>query len=939
LIRTLLLLLTFTVSFTFTLSPATAFAQAAGAGGVLTGSVSDEQGGVLPGATVVAVHQPTSTRHEALTRDDGRYVVPRLEPGPYVVTVTMSGFRQVEQTDIVIRAGQELAFDFRLPLESVAENVTVMAGMALARQQKRGAENILDSVSADAMGRFPDDNAAEALRRIPGVSMDIDQGEGRFVIVRGVDASLNNVTINGQIVGTPAEFGTRGVSMDSVPADLISRLEVTKAVTPDMDANAIGATINIATRKAFDRPGGFFSGNLRTGYNDMSGRAPYSGNVSLGRVFGEKQRWGIVAGASYSYRRYDTQLLNGSSDTWTSFNGLPVPHDQTKYLYDVERQRQGVNVSLEFRPKSGHALTLGVNHNLFQDTEGRQQSSFDFTRGTLTNQTATSGSFSQGQATRQFRDYTQKHLINAIQFGGDHGSQRYIVDWKAGASRGQRRTPNRVDWEFRSAANAFPNTYDISEPEFPRITPPDSFYTAAAYPFRRVRFRNDLEREDVITGELNVRRNGTLAAHQAWWKAGAKIVRREKTQNRENQNYTGSGFTLADFGLAGPEPDSYLNGDYRFGATLNLPALKEFFRDNPERFVFDASTSLQNSLEQDFDANENVYAGYVMTGIDLGGWNILAGVRLETTDATYNANELIFARGAFTRNYNRVSGTTDYTNVLPGVHVNYRPTERLTMRAAWTNTLGRPAYANLAPTRALDEIQNENGTFTGSLSAGNPELKPYESTNVDASIEYYLPSGIISAAPFYKRIRNPIYTRATVEDNVVLNERLYERLSLSRPENADSGHIAGVELTYQTFFTFLPSPLDGLGVNLNYTFVDSSVTVFGRTDDLPFFRQSDRVGNAAVLYEKYGVTGQFSVSYNSPSLGTVGSGASTDNYGDSYTTMDVKMSVPLNRRLRGFLELRNLNDEARRRYSGTPQYRTSNEIYSWNLFAGVDWRF
>jgi hypothetical protein len=310
---------TLVLFFLSLLIPDIALAQAAQATqpthatGVLTGSVFDEQGGVLPGATIVAVHQPSGARHEAVTRDDGRYVVPRLESGTYVVTVSMAGFKPGEMSEIVIGDGQERAVDFRLPLESVAENVTVMAGMALARQQKRGAENILDSVSADAMGRFPDDNAAEALRRIPGVSMDIDQGEGRFVIVRGVDASLNNVTINGQIVGTPAEFGTRGVSMDSVPADLISRLEVVKAVTPDMDANAIGASINIATRKAFDRPGGFFSGNLRTGYNDMSGRAPYSGNVSFGRVLGEKQRWGFVAGASYSYRRYDTQLLNGSS--------------------------------------------------------------------------------------------------------------------------------------------------------------------------------------------------------------------------------------------------------------------------------------------------------------------------------------------------------------------------------------------------------------------------------------------------------------------------------------------------------------------------------------------------------------------------------------------------------------------------------------------------
>lgn len=513
------------------------------------------------------------------------------------------------------------------------------------------------------------------------------------------------------------------------------------------------------------------------------------------------------------------------------------------------------------------------------------------------------------------------------------------MDWRIGTSRGQRRTPNRVDWEFRSAANAFPNTYDISDPEFPKITPPDAFYSASAYPFRRVRFRHDLEREDVLTGEFNVRRHGELIGRPAYWKAGAKIVGRDKTQDRENTNYTGSGFTLADFGLSAPEPDDYLGGAYRFGATLNLAANQQFFRDNPNRFTFDAATSLQNSLEQDFDAHENVYAGYLMAGMDIGHWNVLAGLRVETTDATYDANELIFAGGAFTRTFRPATGSVNYTNVLPGVHVNFRPTPKLTVRAAWTNTIGRPAYANLAPINALDEIQNENGTFTGSLTSGNSQLDPYESTNVDASVEYYLPTGIVSFAPFYKYIRNPIYTRATVDENVIYNDRLYERLTQSRPANADDGHIAGVELTYQTFFTFLPPPLDGLGVNLNYTLADSSVSVFGRTDDLAFFRQSDRVGNFALLFEKYGVTGQFAVSYNSPSLGTIGATASSDNYSDSYTTMDAKVSVPVSRRLRGIVELRNLNDEARRRYAGSPEYRVNYEIYSWNVSAGLDWRF
>ena len=330
------------------------------------------------------------------------------------------------------------------------------AGTALARDDKRTAATIMDVVSADSVGRFPDANAAEALRRIPGVSLEIDQGEGRFVVVRGIDASLNNVTFNGQIVGTPAEFGTRGVSMDAVPADLISRLEVVKAVRPDMDANAIGASINIATLGAFDQPGGFLFGTLRSGYNDMSGRAPFSGSVSFGRVLDTAQRWGIVLGASYSRRRYETELFR-VADTWANFNGFFVPQNQAFFLYDVNRRRQGVNGSLEFRPTRQHSLALRINHNRFEDTEGRQQTELDLTRGTLTNQTPTSGQFSQGRATREYRDYNQQHLINAAMVSGNHEMPRATVDWGFGASRGQRETPFRVDWEFRSAANAFPN--------------------------------------------------------------------------------------------------------------------------------------------------------------------------------------------------------------------------------------------------------------------------------------------------------------------------------------------------------------------------------------------------------------------------------------------------------------------------------------------------
>ncbi|HSC28087.1 MAG TPA: TonB-dependent receptor [Vicinamibacterales bacterium] len=915
-------------------------ARAQSATSVLTGTVVDQQRRAIPGVTITVVHEATGARQVTVTRSDGTYTVRDLRAGgPYRVTATIPGFRDGVAANLTLAAAEERQLDFTLEIANISEELTVRAGAALAREEKRAARNVVDVVSADAVGRFPDANAAEALRRIPGVSLEIDQGEGRFVVVRGVDASLNTVTINGQIIGTPAEFGTRGVSMDSVPADLISRLEVVKTIRPDMDANAIGGAINIATTGAFDRPEGFFSGTIRTGYNEMSGRAPFSANVSFGRVLDEQQRWGLVVGGSFSQRRFDSDLFRAADGAWAQFNGFDVPQNQAFLDYDIERRRQGVNVALAHRPRVGHEIAFRFNHNLFRDIEGRQQTEFDLTRGTLSNQTPTSGRFSGGRASKEFRDYEQEHTINAGMVLGDHRVWSSLVDWKLGFSRGQRDTPNRVDWEFRSGGNAFPNTYDVSDPVHPIVTPTPNFYDAASYPFRRVRFRTDLEREDVLMAELNVRRDVNFGERTGFVKAGAKVVSRDKTQDRENLNYTGSGFTLADFGLTGPEPDEYFEGRYRFGPTLNLPAVQQFFETNPDRFVFDEIGSLQNSLTQDFTADETVPAGYVLAAVDFERWNLLAGVRVEHTRATYRAFQLVSEDGAFTGQAIPTSESTRYTDVLPGVHVNVFPRPNLTIRAAWTNTLGRPAYASLAPIRALDEIEDEPGVFVGSLSTGNPDLKPYESMNFDLSIEYYLKSGLLSVAPFYKRIDNPIYGRSFTETNYVYDDRLYERFAISQPENGKDGRIAGVEFNGQTYFTFLPAPFDGLGVNLNYTVTDSSVRVFGRDDELPFFKQSDHIGTAAVLYEKFGVAAQLSLSFNSPSLGSVGTSPAGDNYGDTYRVVDFKLSVPIRRGVRGLVEFGNLNDERRRRYAGNSSLRVQDEIYSWNLYAGLDWRF
>lgn len=905
----------------------------------ITGRVRDSNtNSYLLGATITVRELDRSTS----TTAGGDFSLSNIPAGTYTVEVSSMGFVAATETVVLAESG---AAPLEIALKSEILNLEKFVvegtreGQARALQQKRSAANIMDAVSADAVGKFPDGNAAEALRRVPGVSLEIDQGEGRFVVVRGMDAALNNVTLNGQSVGSPAEQGRRGLAMDSVPADLIARLEVVKAVTPDLDGNAIGGSVNIVTQSPFDRAEGFLLGSLSKGYNAFSGRWGWqAGSVSYGRVLDGAKRWGVVGGVSYSFKEFASQTSDNLN--WTSINGFFTPDTQESFDYHVERERLGVNAGLEFRPKPGHELYLRLNHNEFTDEEGRQKTGYNFRTGTLTNQTATSGTNSTGRSTKEFRDYRQQGIIDAFSVGGKHAlAGDYTLSWQAGLSTGERRTPRRVDWEFRSAANAFPNSYDLSG-DLPIITPNAAFYDPASYPFRRVRYRTDAEQEDVSSFQVDLKRDMTFGGKPGYVKVGAKWLNSDKTQDRNNTNYnltTGAAnlFTLGATGLAGPEPEGFMGGRYRFGPTLDLAALQAYFVANPGRFTLDPTSTLNDSTVADFTGTEEILAGYAMANVELTPKsNLLGGVRVERTESEFSGNQL--RNGA----WSRLVQDHSYTEVLPGLHYTIRPSDRLVLRAAWTNTYGRTNYTDLAPRNAIDDIDLGGGIFQGSLSRGNPDLKPYESMNFDVSAEYYLKNaGVLSMAVFHKRIDNPVYRKAYVLTNTTYEGRNYSTLSVTSPENADSGEISGVELNYQQFFSSLPSPFDGIGVNFNYTFIDSSATIPGRAGDVPFFKQSDRVGNIALMYEKYGIEARVAYSLNSAALASVGDIPDQDGYLDERKVIDAKVSYRINHRMRVFVEFLNLNEEPLREYQAVPGRRSSLEIYSWNANAGLSFNF
>ncbi len=889
----------------------------------------------LLGATVGVRELDRSTA----TTSGGDFFFHNVPAGTYTLVVSYLGYDDATQSVTVAGEGDARA-DFSIGGEVVSLGAFVVEGtregQARALQQKRSAPNIQDIVSADAVGKFPDGNAAEALRRVPGVGLEIDQSEGRFVVIRGIDASLNNVTLNGQSIGSPAEQGARGLSMDSVPADLISRLEVTKAVTPDMDHNAIGGSVNIVTQSVFDRPDGFFFGSLSGGYGSFNEKwGWWGGSATYGRLLGAEKKWGLTAGASYSFRDYASQ---NSGPSWSLLNGNFVPVNQESYDYSIERSRLGLNLALEHRPWEGHQFFAQFNYNEFIDEEERQLTDFENGRGTLSNQTATSGSFSQGRASKEFRDYKQKHLIDAYAVGGKHQLDGdYQLEWRASASSGERDTPRRVDWEFRSSGSAFPSSYQVASP-VPIITPNAAFYDPASYPFRRVRFRTDDEREEIYTLQADLRHDTMIGSKPGFWKSGVKYFNSDKHQDRQNTNYDlASGaanlFTLATDDLAGPEPAGFLEGRYRLGPTINLRNMQAYFADNPNRFRFNAGSTNSNSLDADFDATEEVLSGYAMASVELNNrTTLLSGVRYDRTDASYSALEV--------RNgvYGPISISHSYDQFLPGLHLAWRPTDRLVVRAAWTNTYGRANYTSLAPRNVLDDIDLGGGVFDGSLSSGNPELEPFESMNFDVSLEYYLENaGIVSLGFFHKNIENPVYTNSFQLLNTTYRGRNYARLDVSRPENADKGEVTGVEFNWQQFFDFLPSPFDGLGVNFNYTITDSSAAIFGRTGDLPFFKQADELGNAALVYEKYGLEARVAYSLNGDYLTSVGGSPAEDGYVDRRRVIDAKISYRINRRMRIFAELINLNDEPLREYQGTSSRLDGYEIYSWNANFGINW--
>lgn len=827
------------------------------------------------------------------------------------------------------------------------------AGERKAIEEKRKADNFVEAIYANDVGKLPDQNVAEAVRRIPGLSVANDQGEGRYVIIRGINPDLVNVTLNGMTLPAPEPEG-RQVKLDDIPSALINAVVVTKSLTADQDANAIGGSVDIRTLSAFDRNKRYFAdARIAYGWSKLNDGHPYEGDIQVGGLFGANQQFGAVLSVNYSKRPIESENFQGSTN-WrvpTAANGYVVPDQYGLRDYNLTRTRKGAVLNLDWRPSDTTKFFLRGTYSAFDDNETRDQFIIDnqltsetvnvpgqgtVTRPAFTNQTATTGTF-RGRGSVRVRRRQEVDNTKSVQGGGEFDVGLGHLAISGGYARAEKRDPLRSEYNFRTGGTALTVNYDVSDTPYDFV--PSNNVAQSAYSLNSVNYDRRLAVEKLTQGRIDYTIPLSFGDGNSSIKIGAKYLDRHKTNNRDYVTYgmtSGRSFTLANVSYLGDT--SFYGSDYSYGPRIDYDAAQAYLAARPGTITLNTTGSINNSLANDYDVKERILAGYAMATLKFDKLTLVPGVRVEQTRDRSQA-KLIAATSSINSGFNSFGGK-QYTNVFPGLNARYDVTDDVVLRAAATTSIGRPNYAVLAPYVSVDQTTSPN-----SVSQGNPDLKPYKALNFDGAIEYYLPGeGLISLGGFYKRLDDPIYSQSLLGQTGTYAGQALTNATVTTALNIDKAKVYGIEVNLQTRFTFLPSPLDGFGVSANYTRIwgNANGTVQGsppRTGDIPLFLQSKHVGTAQIFYEKYGFAVRAAYSYRSAYLDTLGATAALDQYTDHNGQLDLNASYQVTPELTFFANATNLTDAPWRRYIGTKAQLVERERYDMSVRWGAQLHF
>jgi TonB-dependent receptor len=938
--------------------------------GVVTDKITGEE---LPGATI----QIGNTSKGTSTDINGRFELKNIKEERVTLNITYIGYKP-QQIDHDFRGGNNTLLSIELePDATQLDQVQITGeaeGQVKAMIQQKSAANIINVVSSEQIHKFPDMNAAEVMQRIPGITLQRDQGEGRYVQLRGTPPELTNFNINGEQIPSP-EGGVRYVGMDVIAADQIDFIEITKVLTPDMDGDGIGGTVNIKTKKA-ESTKPEIQGTLAGGYSNLRQTPNYQAQLSFGQRFGELGKLGLYVNGSYYANHYGSDNMEFKYVKGPFFGGNPDTSEdnyQVQYRefqlrhYTITRKRLGLSATLDYEFSDHSFVYLRGMFNNFSDDETRRRKIYTL------EDAVTETLYLYGGIDHDVKDRIKKQNVSSINLGGEHelNGQGIKLDYEIAYSFASENEPNRLETRFENPGQAITMKVDRTDPEWPVIifTNPENAENAYDYEHYELD-QHLLEKSTVedrnITAKINITiPYGSNPVSKGYIKFGGKT--RYKAKERDitalsygayklNQYYPDYGDTLKLTNVEdGFRTDDLLDHGYELEYIPGSEEMRDFYEFNAQHFVYGSkgfTESRKKSFDNDYKAFENIYAAYAMVRHDFRKLMVLGGFRYERTDTDYEAYRVVTTASGWYDTMNVLKDKRSHDFFLPQAQLKYSFNENTNLRASVTYTFARPNFDDVIPYR--QEERDE-------IAYGNPDLEYPTSINFDLLVEKYLRgNGIISGGIFYKQIDNFIfnYVRYAHEgepENWSLKE-------ITTPLNGIESFVYGLEAQTQFKTTFLPGFAKDFGIYLNYTFTYSEAYIYKRypanysTDIIKpgedptdvFYDQSERemitlpgqakhTANLALFYESDKVYAKLAANYHDTFLYNLGGDSDLDEYYGEALHLDFNAHYTINEHFTVFMDMMNLTNAPLKFYLGDPSDERvkKKEYYSWTGRIGL----
>ncbi len=845
--------------------------------GSVAGTVREAgTGNVLPAATVRVVGNATYTTQ---ADREGRFILRGLPVGQTTIEAVYLGYAST-QTSVTVRQGEVATADVEMPVEAVElSGITVFGsvtrGQAFSLQKQKSAPNISTVVSEELFDRFPDRNAAETLRRLPGLSVDRDQGEGEFVQIRGIDQEFNSLTINGIRIPAPDEGGgTRAVGLDLVNNNLLGEIEVVKAITPDMDGDAVGGVVNFGLRNAPST--GIARIEVGAGLNSQTSDFDTYGNeiLDFAGVWGQRfadDRFGLLVDGAW-YRTSRHSKLREFEYIGTSTE-VDAQHTND---YDLVRDRFGFSSTLDYDFSPTSRVYARGSYNVYLDNEVRREAEF---------------LLDSEREIRETRNRVEDQRLRLLMAGAETELGPVGVEFRGAWIQSTEELPDRTYLRYRRD-NPFSG---ISNEQFKDLDGTSTFAGLGAPTLDRLRWDDMIKDDADLSAQLDFTVPFSMGRMANTFHFGGKFRHKDVSYERVR-------FQVTDFTRTETLPEGAFGfEDQRF----DDPAVQSLFTDagNPR------------NITEDYDASEDVGAIYGMATLNFSDrFTALIGGRWENTSTDFLQPNPETADTP-------LRGEGGYSNFLPSVHLTFRPDDDTNIRAAYSTGLARASYEELIPRRVVDEEERE-------ISYGNPDLEPRTADNFDLLFERYTSRlGVLTAGVFYKRFRAFHTTR--VFDEVVGGETF---IATQTVQGDGIAEYIGLEFSFNQPLSLLSPGLDGFRLFGNYNYTWSEGDFGGRS--LQLTNSPEHTANLSVLYDnsRLGFSFVAAANYRDALLIGVGDGPLEDVFFDDEFSIDFSVVKTLSDRLSLSAQLNGLTAQQEREVLGDP-HEAGSRILQWEEYG------